>query len=87
MFYVIEMVQELALPLLLGAVVAMLLANLSSDVYEYYFTSSCAIEGDAHHRMLDSGGGGSKGENACDRWLLTQCALLGHEVTLHFVAK
>ena len=85
MFYVIEVVQELALPLLLGAVVAMLLANLSADVYEYYFTSSCSVEGDAHHRML--GGGGGEGESGCDRWVLSQCAILGHEVTLHFVAK
>jgi len=80
----LEYVQELALPLIIGAIVAMAMANFAPDTYEYYFTSvyvPCPAN--------STSGGHRRGGSGCkaDRFLLYDYPIFGHDVTLHFFAN
>ena len=95
-FKVIDFIQESALPLLLGVVLALILENTDSSWYTYYFkgTKGCGSGHDYddhynatdydHHRLLAGGGGD---DPACARWLLSECSIFGHELNLHFIAN
>ena len=81
----IEWIQEAAIPLLLGIVIALVMANTMEDKYQYYFGGrSCK------NWELTAGAGDGRrmlGELKCPRWLFAECGILGHPVTLHFIAN
>lgn len=97
-FKVIDFIQEAALPLLFGVVLALILENADSSWYTYYFkgTNGCdsghGSHHDDHYNATDDDhrralAGGASDDPACQRWLLSDCALFGHSLTLHFVAN
>ena len=85
----LEICQEMAVPLLCGAFVAMLISNIDPDTYEYYFTSTsvpCETSNSTTGNRRLLGGAGCHAE----RWLLVDSdslKLFGHEITLHFFAN
>ena len=86
-FEFIDVLQEYAVPLLLGVIIAMVMANVVPKTYEYYF-AGCkppGVESDQDHRRRLSGGG----EPTCaeDRFLLSECGIFGHAWTLHFISN
>jgi hypothetical protein len=75
--------QELAIPLIIGAITALVMANYFESTYEYYFSSDACPPVPfnataAHRRSLLAG---------CyvERWTLSDCPLFGHQV--HYCAS
>jgi hypothetical protein len=76
--------QEYAIPLIVGAVMAMTLANADWGTYEYYFTSDRCDEAEKAAYALAHPGG-----DVChsDRWHVLDAPIFGHSLTLHFIAN
>jgi hypothetical protein len=63
----------------LGIMVAMIFANVAPHVYNYYL---------ANDMCHDTDHGTGEGKDCVpDRFLLNECPIFGHRVTLHFVAN
>ena len=84
LFVGLERMQELAIPLIVGAIVAMLIANIDWDTYEYYFTSDRCDEAEKVAYAASHPEGGTCHS---DRWVLLNAPIFGHSLTLHFVAN
>ena len=83
-FVLIDLMQEYAVPLILGIIVALIMANVWPETYHYYF-SGCShgtTDADDHHRELSGSADECEG-----RFLLFDCAIFDHQWTLHFVAN
>lgn len=89
LFKGLQWAQTNAVPLLTGLLLALICANSIGTDYEYYFTSdACPPE----HNVTYQANTACKdvsGSSTCHlpRWLLLDCPLFGHNVTLHFVAN
>ena len=87
-FEAVDVVQEYAVPLISGAVIALVWANISPSTYEYLFASCRTIPEDDghddHHRRRELSGVETCGKH---RYLLSDCDWFDHALTLHFVAN
>merc|ERR1712166_1082136 len=83
-FTVSDFLQEYAIPLIVGAFSAMILANADWGTYEYYFTSDrCDEAQKAAYAIAHPGGGTCHSE----RWTVLDAPIFGHSLTLHFLAN
>ena len=94
-FVVLDVVQEYALPLIVGIFVALVMANVAPKTYQYYF-SGCGTLGSGSaddgygideygdHRSLSAAAGEDCSKK---RWVLFDCPVFGHHWTLHFLAN
>mmetsp|Transcript_3852 Transcript_3852/g.5085 ORF Transcript_3852/g.5085 Transcript_3852/m.5085 type:complete len:586 (+) Transcript_3852:87-1844(+) len=98
-FTLVKRIQELAIPLFVGVLAALILANTVPETYKYYFASDrCENDDDddeGDRRYLSSSSSGCKDDDddddhgVCheDRFLLSDLPLFGHQFTLHFLAN
>ena len=83
-FTVSDFLQEYAIPLIVGAISAMIIANADWGTYEYYFTSDRCDEAEKAAYAIAHPGGGTCHS---DRWTVLDAPIFGHSLTLHFLAN
>ena len=90
----VAFMQEYAIPLLSGLVLALFLANLTPSWYQYYFgsahgpDSANAFDNSRSYTMANSTGYHRRlAAAAADVFKLSSCDVWGHDFTLHFFSN
>jgi ankyrin repeat protein/Na+/H+ antiporter NhaA len=100
-FDAVVFMQEKAVPLLTGVLVALVMANTIPALYKRFFTAECPhlrrrLASEAHHVYGDDHAAWDHhddhawtllGFEDCLRYELIPCPILGHAWTIHFVAN
>ncbi|CAK0828304.1 unnamed protein product [Prorocentrum cordatum] len=83
--------QEMSIPLILGIVVALVYANVAPESYKYWLMEGVPWDetADCHDCGGPSTGGhhGGPGHATTKQFVLSDCPVFGHALSLHFVAN